>query len=388
MALLEVPTSWQAIGVSLTILGEVKRVTFENEENGFRVVRLGQVSGLDGHTQITAVGVMPSVGPGTRVRVTGRLEDDAKHGERLRVESLVSVAPDTIKGLEKYLGSGAIRGVGAVFAKRIVKYFGLETLRVLDEEPHRLAEVPGLAAGRVEHVRSAWIEHRSLSNVLLALQSHGAPPALASKIVAQFGEKASEIVQQSPYRLAIEISGIGFKTADRIARSQGLPLDHPERAQAGVLHELRELASSGHCYCPRELLIERAGQMLSVPDAPVSAAIETLLVSEKLELEEDHLYLRTLFDAETEVAERVTQLLKAPAKPLNRWDSLLKEFEEKNSIELAPLQRRAVEAAATEKFVVITGGPGVGKTTQFWPSSPRKNYESNSRPRLAAQQSD
>ena len=213
--------------VSVILLGDVERVTFENAETGFRVVRLSKVQGLKGKKQITIVGIMPSVGKGTRVRVTGELETDRARGERVRTVSVVPVLPETQEGFAKYLASGVVHGIGPGFAARIVKYFGMETLAVLDHASHRLLEIPGLGEARVEKIRSWWAAHRQLSNVLLALSPHGASPQLAEKIVARFGERAAEIVQTSPYRLAIEIRGVGFKTADSLARSQGLALDHP-----------------------------------------------------------------------------------------------------------------------------------------------------------------
>lgn len=349
--------------MSHTVLGEVQRVTFENEETGFRVIRLTHLSGIEGAATLTVVGVMQALGPGTRVRVSGRLDDDPRHGKRLKADSVVVVAPDTLDGLEKFLGSGVVKGIGPGFAKRIVKYFGLESLRVLDNEPHRLAEVPGLGRGRVEQARAAWKEHTAVSNVLLALQSHGASPALASKIVRHFGEKAAEVVQQSPYRLAIEVSGVGFKTADRLARSLGISADHPERAQAGVLHELRALSDSGHCFCPREALLSRSAVMLEVDAGHVDAAIDALWAAGHLVVEGDAVFLSALHRAEVHVAGRIVELLAAPAPLVPRLGVLIEAFEGRTGISLAPAQRRAVEAAGAQKLLVVTGGPGVGKTT-------------------------
>lgn len=349
--------------MAILLLGEVERVTFENEETGFRVVRLGNLSGLDGYRQLTAVGVMQAVGPGTRVRVSGRLETDARHGERLRVDSMVVVAPDTLEGLERYLGSGVIEGIGPGFAKRIVKYFGLESLRVLDHEPHRLSEVPGLGRARVEQARAAWKEHTATSNVLLALQAHGASPALAVRIVRHFGDKAAEVVQKNPYRLAIYVSGVGFKTADQLARSQGLSLDHPERAQAGVLHELRTWADAGHCYCDRPSLAVRTAEMLGIGVGHVEAAIDSLWAGEHLVVEGEAVYLKNLHKAEVLVASRLRALLDAPSHSITGLDERIQTFERENEIALAPAQNRAVRAAAENKVLVITGGPGVGKTT-------------------------
>ncbi len=346
-------------------MGEVERVTFENEGTGFRVVRIGKLEGeaASGRTALVVVGSFPAVGPGVRVRVTGRLETDARHGEQLRVESLVVLEPDTLEGLERYLASGVIPGIGPGFAKRIVRAFGLDTLRVLDNEPWRLREVGGLGEGRVAEIRKGWTDQRALSNVMLLLQSQGASTSLAARIVRHYGDRAAEVVQQTPYRLALEVSGVGFKTADRIARSQGIKGDHPERVQAGVVHELGALADSGHVFAPKSLLEERAALMLEVDSAHVATAIDALWASERVVVEDDEVFLARLHRAEKTVAERIDQLRRAPSQPLPLLEAALGDFERQRGIELAPAQRRAVEAAGREKVVVITGGPGVGKTT-------------------------
>ncbi len=345
------------------MLGEVERVTFENEETSFRVLRLHRVEGMGAAKRVTVVGTVPAVGPGTQVRVSGRFETDSRHGERLRVESLVVIVPETVQGLERYLGSGVIAGLGPGFAKRIVNYFGLESLRMLDVEPHRLAEVPGLGKAKVEEIRRGWIEHRGLSNVLLALGAYDTTPGLAQRIVKHFGERAQAIVQESPYRLAIEVYGVGFKTADRIAQTRGIASDHPERAQAGVLHELRAWADNGHCLCPRGLLVERAQALLEIDAQHLESAIDALAERGLVVLEGDLVFLERLARAEERVAEHVARLLVAPSHQLPQLQSLLRDFEAQQGVRLAPAQERAVLAAAVQKFVVITGGPGVGKTT-------------------------
>jgi exodeoxyribonuclease V alpha subunit len=351
------------VSVVTTILGQVERLTFENEETGFRVVRLGKVSGLEAKSRTVLVGVMPAIGVGTMVRVSGRLEDDPRHGERFKVESLVVLEPDTIEGLEKYLSSGAISGVGPVYAKRIVQYFGLGTLAVLDNEPHRLAEVPGLGKGRVEKIRTSWVEHSQMSNVLLALSSHGASPALAARIVEAFGAKSAEVLQNNPYRLAIVIPGVGFKTADRLAQAGGIPAEHPERAQAGLLHVMRSSADGGHCVLPRVTLVARAAEMLGVADALLESALDTLWADELLYVEEDLVSLPKLRQAELIVAERVQSLLAAPTSVVSGIAEKIRAFEAAQDLSLAETQVNAIRAAAEQKFLVITGGPGVGKTT-------------------------
>jgi exodeoxyribonuclease V alpha subunit len=350
--------------VPTTLTGEVERVTYENEATSFRVIRLGSVEGAGTRTgALPVVGTFPAVGPGTRVRVTGEFVKDARHGEQFRVETLVPIAPSTLSGLEKYLGSGVIHGIGPGFAKRIVSTFGMDSLSVLDEHPERLSEVAGIGERRIEEIKRTWASQRAISNIMMLLQTHGASPALAARIFKQYGDKAASILQRSPYRLALDVRGVGFKTADKIARSLGISGDHPERAQAGVMHELGVLAEQGHVVVPRELITERAASMLEIDEGHVAAALEALWAAERVVIEDGGVYLIWLYRAEVAVATGLKRLLESPGKELGGLAAALSAFEQASKIELAPGQRAAVEAAARHKVVVITGGPGVGKTT-------------------------
>jgi exodeoxyribonuclease V alpha subunit len=350
--------------VPTTLTGEVERVTYENEATGFRVIRIGSLEGEGARRgALPAVGTFPAVGPGTRVRVTGDFVQDAKHGEQFRVETLMPIAPSTLAGLEKYLGSGLIHGIGPGFAKRIVATFGLHSLSVLDEHPERLSEVSGIGARRIEEIKKTWASQRAISNIMLLLQTHGASPALAARIFKQYGDKAASILQRYPYRLALEVRGVGFKTADQLARSLGISGDHPERAQAGVMHELGELANHGHVVVPRELISQRAAEMLQIDEAHVSAAIDKLWAAERVVVEEGGVYLGWLHAAEVALSSGLSRLSKSPGASLGGLAAALAAFEQSAKIQLAPGQRAAVEAASEHKVVVITGGPGVGKTT-------------------------
>jgi exodeoxyribonuclease V alpha subunit len=350
--------------VPTTLTGEVVRVTYENEATSFRVIRLGSVEGAGARSgPVPVIGTFPAVGPGTRVRVTGDFVNDAKHGEQFRVETLIPIAPSTLAGLEKYLGSGLIHGIGPGFAKRIVATFGLDSLSVLDQHPERLGEVSGIGERRIEEIKKTWASQRAISNIMMLLQTHGASPALAARVFKQYGEKAASVLQRSPYRLALDVRGVGFKTADKIARSLGISGDHPERAQAGVMHELGVLADQGHVVIPRDVIADRAASMLEIDVAHVTAAIEALWAAERVVVEEGGVYLTWLHRAEVAVATGLTRLLESPGKTLGGLDAALAAFEQASKIELAPGQRAAVEAAAQHKVVVITGGPGVGKTT-------------------------
>jgi exodeoxyribonuclease V alpha subunit len=351
-------------GPPLTLTGEVERVTFENEATSFRVIRLGSVEGAGARrSSLPVVGTFPAVGPGTRVRVTGGFVTDAKHGEQFRVETLIPIAPSTLAGLEKYLGSGLIHGIGPGFAKRIVATFGMDSLSVLDQSPERLREVTGIGERRIEEIKKTWASQRAISNIMMLLQTHGATPALAARIFKQYGDRAASILQLHPYRMALDVRGVGFKTADRMARSLGISGDHPERAQAGAMHELGVLADQGHVVVPREALIERAAAMLEIDVGHVEAALDALWASERVVVEDGGVYLTWLHQAEVAVAQGLGRLLSSPGKELGGLEAALLAFEKASKIELAPGQRAAVEAAARHKVVVITGGPGVGKTT-------------------------
>jgi exodeoxyribonuclease V alpha subunit len=346
--------------VPTTLTGEVERVTYENEETGFRVIRVG---GVSNRGTISVVGRFPAVGPGTRVRVTGEIINDPRHGEQLRVETLVPVEPDTLVGLERYLGSGLIPGIGPGFAKRIVDAFKLDTLKVLDETPERLTQVIGLGQRRAEEIRKKWKSQRAISSIMLVLQTHGASPALAARIFERYGDRAAQIVQRHPYRLALEVRGVGFKTADRIARSLGIAGDHPERAQAGTLHVLESLADQGHVAAPRTDLVQRTAEMLEIDEAHVEAAVDALFAGERVVVEGDLVFSARLHAAEVAVAGLLRRLVESPARALPGLESSLEAFEAAARVTLAPEQRRAVEVAARDKVVVVTGGPGVGKTT-------------------------
>jgi exodeoxyribonuclease V alpha subunit len=350
--------------VPITLTGEVERITYESDATGFRVLKLGSLEGPAGkRPSVTVVGMLPPVGSGTRVRVTGDFRQDPKHGEQFRADTLVTLAPETLVGLERYLGSGLIPGIGPAFAKRIVSAFGMESLTMLDHEPERLRLIPGMGERRVQEVKKAWESQRTISNVMMLLQTHGASPALAARIYKHYGDTAARVVQESPYRLAMEVRGIGFKTADRIAKSLGIAGDHPERVQAGVLHELNGLADQGHVLFDREALSERAAAMLEVDVGHVGPALDKLWASGLIVIEDGGVYLSRLHRAETALVDGLTRLLSRPGRVLSGIESTIERFEKHAKVTLAPAQRLAVKGAAENKLIVVTGGPGVGKTT-------------------------
>ncbi len=356
--------------VETVVEGVVERVTYESAETSFRVVKLA----VQGRAErLSIVGTFPRMAPGARVRVRGHLEVDRKHGEQLKVLSLIELAPDTLAGLEKYLASGLIKGVGPKIASRIVATFGLEALKVLDEEPHRLREVEGLGEKKRAGLTRAWKEQRTLRDVMVFLQAHGASGSLAARIVKRYGEKAMAVVSRHPYRLALDVHGVGFKTADRIASTLGVAPDSPARMQAGIHQVLHDRTDAGHVWTEQEELVGRAAPMLSLdPDdqevrARLTKAVEALVLG-RLAVAEDRngaraIYATEMHAAERRLSQRLLELASAPARSLDGAARAIQEFEAQARVELAPEQRSAVDEAARRQVLVVTGGPGVGKTT-------------------------
>jgi exodeoxyribonuclease V alpha subunit len=360
----------------VTVEGEVLVVTFENVDTSFRVLKVAVPGRSD---RMTVIGVFPAVSIGARVRVRGRVETDRRHGEQLRAVSLTELAPDTLVGVERYLGSGMIKGVGEKYAQRIVATFGMDTLKVLDEEPERLRQVEGLGKKRIESIARAWREQRSVRDVMVFLQAHGASPALATRIFKRYGANAINVVSREPYRLALDVWGVGFKTADRIAAGIGITKDSPERMKAGVLQAVQDATDAGHVYAVEADLVARAAALLEVDlDARgahgeidtremLARAIDALVAGGYVVTEAAHgvriVFAGEMYTAEVRVARRLAQLASAPARPLEGAARAMAEFEARADVVLAPEQRAAVERAAASQVLIITGGPGVGKTT-------------------------
>lgn len=356
-----------------TLEGVLESVTFTNEETGWSVVRFA-VEGRRG--LVTAVGLLPGVRPGECLRLTGRWETDRRFGEQFKFGGYLPVMPATLAGMERYLASGLIRGIGKVMAARLVKRFGLETMDVIERTPERLQEVEGVGPARRALICGAWNEQRAVRQVMLFLQSHGVATAHAHRIWRQYGDEAIAIVRDNPYRLAEEVFGIGFRTADIIARSLGLPPQAPQRLEAGLIHALVEGAeAAGHVYLPRGELVQRAVELLQVEPGPLEHAIDELdlrglVRAESLPGNEDGgapaqpVYLARLYADEIAAAELLGVIL-AAGDAATRLDveAELKRFEGEWGLALAVPQRAAVTRALTGNALVITGGPGTGKTT-------------------------
>ena len=345
--------------------GSVERVTFHSEASGFFVIRVkckGQ------RELVTMTGNTPSITPGEFVDASGIWFNDHKHGVQFKVKHIKTVTPNTLEGIEKYLGSGMVKGIGPHFAKRLVKAFGEQVFDIIEEKPERLMELEGIGKKRREKITSAWSEQKVIREIMVFLQSHGVGTARAVRIYKTYGDQSVEKVRENPYRLALDIHGIGFKTADQLAQQLGIDRESLIRAQAGVRHVLQELSGEGHCAQPVQSLIFDAVKLLEIPEETIKEAIQCEIQEERLTPETINdapcLFLTPLHRAEKGVANHVTRLLSGKAFWSNiNLDKAIPWVEEKNNIELSSSQKTAVEQAVQHKFCIVTGGPGVGKTT-------------------------
>ena len=374
-----------------SLAGSVERITFYNPENGYTVLRLRPdsqrgihkvpKSSLSFDGLATVVGNLPEVSPGEHLQLQGHWDRHPKHGSQFKAEICEQTLPATIAGIQGYLGSGMIKGIGPKLAERIVGKFKEKTFDVIEQAPQRLLEVPGIGMDRTGRITKAWQEQKQVKEIMVFLHGHGVSTNLAVKIYKTYGEQSLEIVQQNPYQLERDIYGVGFKTADRIARDLGLPADHPSRIEAGIIFALNEMINDGHVFVPRELLGERAIELLEVSPDLIPPALErlaeddrirpdTIPLNSKKSGQDNHavgdvagnyvspvIYLTPLYFGEKGVAERLKTLAGVghPAKAVN---PLL--FSEEH---LSTEQQSAIDMALTHPVSILTGGPGTGKTT-------------------------
>ncbi len=345
--------------------GSIERVTFHNEENGFSVLRL-KVRGK--RDLATVVGVAAAPSAGEFVECIGAWQNDRVHGMQFRAHQITPVAPNTLDGIERYLGSGLIKGLGPFFAKKLVSMFGDSVLEVIESEPDRLLEVSGIGQKRATLIATSWAEQKAVRDIMLFLQSHGVGTARAWRIYRLYGDAAIAKVSENPYRLSLDIDSIGFQTADAIASSLGIERNSRIRAEAGIRHVLMQLSLEGHCAVPAATLVESASSLLGIEQPIVAEALvgETsrgTVVTETLN-DQPCVFLAQLHQAETQVAANLQRLLAGilPWKPLDPHD-VLPWIEQETRLVLSPSQRSAVTLALSSKVTIITGGPGVGKTT-------------------------
>ena len=353
--------------------GVVERVTYHAEDSGYTVARL-KVSGE--RDLLTIVGRFPDIHAGQTLRLTGYWREHLKYGRQFQCTHVQETKPATLTGVEKYLGSGLIRGIGPVTARHIVAHFGLETLDIIEHLCSRLIEVTGIGEKRVAMIERAWAAQQAIKEVMLFLRGHQVSTTYAVKIYKEYGDQAIEVVSKNPYQLATDIFGIGFVTADTIARNIGIAPDSDFRYRAGMLYVLQQAAEEGHCYLPGQELIERTVSRLALPDSPVDPThigeLIVLMTEDKQlitqpgygDLAEERLcYAPAFYYTEQALASRLDAFAKAPVSvDLTRVKRWTLRYTEKRGITLSEEQRRAVELAASSRLLVLTGGPGCGKT--------------------------
>ncbi|MGW5264630.1 SF1B family DNA helicase RecD2 [Microbispora sp. NPDC004025] len=361
----------------------LERITYANEETGYTIARVAtERSGTD---LLTVVGPLLGAQVGESLRLTGRWGSHPKYGRQFEVWSYTTVLPATIQGIQRYLGSGLIKGIGPKMAERIVDHFGTDTLRVIEEEPKRLVEVPGLGPKRTKMIAAAWEEQKIIKEVMIFLQGVGVSTSIAVRIFKQYGEDSIDVVRKEPYRLADDVWGIGFKTADTIAQAVGIPHDSPERVKAGLRYTLSQAADDGHCFLPAPNLVADAVKILEVPADLTTACLEELVAEEGVVREEipargngeqngddgdstvPAIYLVPFHRAELSLAGTLRTLLNAGHDRLGAftdvdWPAALDWLRGRTGADLAPEQAQAVRLALTEKVAVLTGGPGCGKS--------------------------
>ena len=341
--------------------GEVERLVYSSEESGFTICRLVVPGRSD---LVTVAGTMPGIQPGERLHLQGRWINHPIHGYQFRADSYSSQLPASANAVRRYLASSLVKGIGPVLAGRLVDCFGDETLRVIDEQPERLAEAPGVGPRRVESIKRAWEEQQEIRNVMLFLQGHGVSAAYSTRIYKTYGQDAVKVVQENPYRLAQDVRGIGFITADKIARQMGIDEHSPHRAQAALEYLLLERAGEGHVFSPNAELVQECRTRFDLPEELLTAAVGSLRKMGRVVLDGEAVFLRGLYLAERAVADSIRALLAS--------DGQRREFDapaavdwasHRMGVELTGEQRQAVQEAVTEKVFVVTGGPGTGKTT-------------------------
>ena len=345
--------------------GYIDTIVFSSEENGFTVARLKTPKQRD---LITVVGSMPGINPGETLHCRGIWKHHARHGRQFEVENFELTAPVDILGIQKYLESGMVKGVGPVYAKRIVDTFGVKTLEVIDKHSHRLTEVPGIGAKRIEKIEECWSEQKSIRNVMIFLQTHQVRPSFAQKIFKRYGEESIEKVKENPYVLAKEIYGVGFKTADELAQNLGIAKDSPLRIKAGIEHVLWELSNDGNVCYLKEAFIPEAEKILGIDGTLIAEQIGALemeghVMEDTLE-GKPHIWVRPLYNAEWGVARELRRIYESPCKIRTvTLDKAVDWAQETHRIRFAKEQKFAIERSLEDKIHVITGGPGTGKST-------------------------
>lgn len=346
-----------------TIKGVVERITFQSPETGYTVLRFKASRHND---LVTVVGMLMDVVVGTNLEINGVWKVDKKYGQQFEAHTWQEVMPATVYGIEKYLGSGLIKGIGPKYAKKIVAKFGADTLDIIEENIERLGEVEGIGKKRIQQIKFSWVRQREIKNVMVFLQSHDVSSAYAAKIYKAYGNEAVKRVQENPYQLADDIWGIGFKTADTIAVKMGIEKDEFNRLRSGIKYALGELGNEGHVFAYREQLIKKGKELLDVTESQLDEVIERMMKTDDLKVEEDAIYLPPFYYAEIGTAKRLRMIISAEAEEnIFTQDQMvdLGRIQKTLGISYDDVQAEAIHRAANSKVMVLTGGPGTGKTT-------------------------
>jgi len=347
------------------ITGVVEKVSFFSETSGFSVLRLIRKGERE---PVTVVGCVAAVNMGQHIEAVGGWHNDKTWGVQFKATRLVVVPPDTLEGITKYLSSGMVKGIGQHLAKVLVRAYGMEVFTIIEDHPEQLLGLPGIGKKKLQQIVAGWAEQRAVKKIMLFLQSHGVSTSRIVRIFRVYGDEAVAIVSANPYRLIHDIPGIGFKSADQIARNLGIPMDSPLRARAGIGYTLQELSLDGHCRVPEPILLAACRRLLTMPEAVLEEALrQELSIGTIVAVEEGgekSYYMVSLFRAETGVAKSIRRIMQGvlPWKNLDPA-KVIPKAEKHSAIELSESQRSAVALALSIKFIVITGGPGVGKTT-------------------------
>ncbi|WP_371529099.1 ATP-dependent RecD-like DNA helicase [Streptomyces sp. NBC_01283] len=368
-------TAKAAAGTAV-VEGVLERITYANEENGYTVARVD--TGRGSGDLLTVVGALLGAQAGESLRMEGRWGSHAQYGKQFTVENYTTILPATIQGIRRYLGSGLIKGIGPVMADRITTHFGVDTLDIIEKEPKRLVEVPGLGPKRTKMIAAAWEEQKAIKEVMVFLQGVGVSTSIAVRIYKKYADASISIVKNEPYRLAADVWGIGFLTADRIAQSVGIPHDSPERVKAGLQYALSQSTDQGNCYLPEDRLIADAVKLLQVDTGLVIDCLAELATEEEGVVRETvpgpggeesvtAVYLIPFHRAELSLSAQLLRLLRTPEDRMPAfqdvaWDKALSWLAARTGADLAPGQEEAVRLALTQKAAVLTGGPGCGKS--------------------------
>ena len=338
----------------------VERITYRNEENGYSVIKCKAKNYSD---LVTVVGAMPDVHVGSVLSLEGFWKVDSKYGRQFLAERWEETLPATVYGIEKYLGSGLVKGVGPKFAKRIVQKFGKDTLDIIEEQPDLLIQVEGIGKVRVERIKNSWQEQKEIKNIMLFLQGHEVSTSHATKIFKTYGGESISVVKENPYKLADDIWGIGFKTADTIAGKLGIEKDRFIRLRSGILYTLNKLSESGHCFAVREQLIDTAVKLLEVEEPELEITLDEMLRTEDVIRDGEAIYLPPFYFSEVGCAKRLGKLMEAQRKTVVDRETVIGRMKAQSEIAYDEIQLEAIGMAVSSKVMALTGGPGTGKTT-------------------------